>query len=169
MRATQRSLWSFAAMAVSVMAVSALGTGASFILSHRQSTYVADSVAEAEFAQLRSRFSNQQPLVDMATRTAVDRDVPPKTASRLRVFHTVVYDTRGRSRLVHISVPYWFARLYARHAGGFVWLGELTFLDDTEFDPESIRLSLAQLEKHGPGLVAYYQHPSGGQFISWVE
>jgi hypothetical protein len=30
-------------------------------------------------------------------------------------------------------------------------------------------LSLGQLEERGPGLVTYYRHPSGGQFISWVE
>jgi len=50
-----------------------------------------------------------------------------------------------------------------------VRLGELTFLDDTEFDPEPIQLSLAQVERHGPGLVVDYRHPSGGQFIAWVE
>ena len=61
------------------------------------------------------------------------------------------------------------ARRYAGRKGEFRWLGQLTFLDDTEFDPEAIRLSLDQLERRGPGLVAYYQHPTGGQFISWVE
>ena len=69
---------------------------------------------------------------------------------------------------MRITVPYRFARLFGRGAG-FRWLGELTFLDDTEFDPESIQLSLAQVERHGPGLMVDYRHPSGGQFIAWVE
>ena len=51
----------------------------------------------------------------------------------------------------------------------FRWLGQLTFLDDTEFDSEAIRLSLGQLEQRGPGLIIDYWHLSGGQFISWVE
>ena len=71
--------------------------------------------------------------------------------------------------MVRISVPYWLARRYARHDGHFERLGELTFLDDTEFDPQEIRLSLPQLERRGPGLVVDYQRPSGAQFISWVE
>ena len=125
--------------------------------------------AETEFAQLRLRFSQQKPLVDMTTRTAQAQPDQPTAASPLRMFHTVVFDTRGGERLIRISVPYWFARRFARHSGTFIWLGELTFLDDTEFDPEQIRLSLAQLERRGPGLVADYRHPSGGQFISWVE
>jgi len=36
-------------------------------------------------------------------------------------------------------------------------------------DPEAIELSLDELERRGPGLVADYHHPGGGQFISWVE
>ena len=87
----------------------------------------------------------------------------------LRTFRTVIFDTRGAQRIVRIAVPYWFARRFAGRDGEFRWLGQLTFLDDTEFDPEPIRLSLDQLERRGPGLVAQYQHPSGGQFISWVE
>jgi hypothetical protein len=94
---------------------------------------------------------------------------PTTAAQPLRTFHTVVYDTRGGGRLVRISVPYWLAQRYARHDGAFRWLGELTFLDDTEFDPESIVVSLDQLERRGPGLIVDYRHPSGGQFISWVD
>jgi len=92
-----------------------------------------------------------------------------QSAKSLRLFHTIIFDTQGGRRLVRITVPYWFARRFADDRGEFRWLGQLTFLDDTEFDPEPIRLSLDQLERSGPGLVAYYQHASGGQFISWVE
>ena len=81
----------------------------------------------------------------------------------------MIYDTRGGQRLVRIDVPYWFARKFAGRNGEFKWLGQLTFLDDTEFDPESIRLSVDEVERRGPGLIADYQHPSGGQFISWVD
>ena len=61
------------------------------------------------------------------------------------------------------------ARRFAGRPGEFRWLGQLTFIDDTEFDPEAIRLSINELEQRGPGLVAYYRHQSGGQFISWVD
>jgi hypothetical protein len=64
---------------------------------------------------------------------------------------------------------FWFARRFAGRNGEFRWLGQLTFLDDTEFDPEAIHLSLDQLERRGPGLIADYRHPNGGQFISWVD
>src|SRR5438477_7914560 len=147
------------------------GIGLWFLLRHRDSNWASSQVAEAEFSQLRARFSDQQPLLDMNRREPVL--VPgPGTAhavTSLHWFHTIVFDTRGGQRIVRITVPYWFARLYAGRNGEFRWLGQLTFLDDTEFDPEAIRLSIDQLERRGPGLVAYYQHPTGGQFISWVE
>ena len=79
----------------------------------------------------------------------------------------MIFDTRAGARLVHITVPYRFGRLFGRR--DFRWLGQLTFLDDTEFDPEPIQLSLDQVARRGPGLIVDYRHPSGGQFIAWVE
>jgi hypothetical protein len=146
-----------------------VGTGLWFFLSHRDSVPVSAQLAEVEFSRLRARFSNQQPLLDVGRREPLDAPGMSSRVAPLRSFHTVIFDTRGSQRLVRITVPYWLARRYASRDGEFKWLGQLTFLDDTEFDPEPIRLSLDRLERRGPGLVAHYRHPSGGQFISWVE
>jgi hypothetical protein len=152
-------------------ATSAIGIAAAvgLVAQHRQSTSVSASEADAEIALIRSRFSPQGPLVDMTVRRPSDASTMLTARHQLRTFHTVIFDTRGGDRIVRITVPYWLARRYARHDGEFHWLGELTFLDDTEFDPESISVSLDQLERRGPGLVVDYRHPSGGQFVSWVD
>ncbi len=149
--------------------LAAIGTGIWFFVSHRDSVSASAQLAEVEFSRLRARFSNQQPLLDMSRRQALDAPAVSRPAAPLRSFHTVIFDTRGRQRIVRITVPYWLARRFAGPDGEFTWLGQLTFLDDTEFDPEAIRLSLNQIERRGPGLVAFYRHPGGGQFISWVE
>jgi len=169
MKHAPRSIVRSVALIVTVAMLAAIGTGFWFFVSHRDSSSATAQLAEAEFSQLRARFSNQQPLVDMSRREQLDAPVAAKAAAPLRSFHTVVFDTRGGERIVRITVPYWFARRFAGRSGEFTWLGQLTFLDDTEFDPEAIRLSLDQLERRGPGLVAYHQHPGGGRFISWVE
>jgi len=145
------------------------GIGLWFFVSHHQSSPISEQSANAEFSQLRSRFSTEQPLIDMSIRQAADTPAIGQSVLPLHTFHTVIFDTRGSQRIVHITVPYWFVRLFAGRYGEFKWLGHLTFLDDTEFDGEAIRLSLDQLEGRGPGLIINYQHPSGGQFISWVE
>jgi hypothetical protein len=68
-----------------------------------------------------------------------------------------------------MTAPIAFARLFAHRDGWFRWLGELTFLDDTEFDPEPIHLSFDDIRRHGPGLIVDFRHPGGGQFIAWAE
>ena len=152
-----------------LVAVAALGVAFGFVVSHRTSVAVSRQLADVEFLRLRARFVDQQPLLDMGRREASENAITPGRVAPLRSFHTVVFDTRGRQRLVRIDVPYWFARRFAGRTHEFRWLGQLTFLDDTEFDPEAIHLPLDQVERRGPGLIADYQHPGGGQFISWVE
>ena len=117
---------------------------------------------------MRARFAGQTALVDMRTRSSRAR-ATAGSGRPLRAFHAVIFDRRGGDRLVEVSVPYWLGRTYARHDGSFAWLGELTFLDDTEFDPEPLQLSLHEIERHGPGLLVDYRHPGGGQFVAWVE
>jgi hypothetical protein len=141
--------------------------GVVFIVTHRDSQPVAAELANAEFAALRTRFAGQQPLLDMRLRSPVPQ--PAAAAVRVHEIHTMIFDTRGRQRLVKLNVPWWVTRMFATHERGFHYLGELTFFDDTEFDPEEIRLSRADIERHGPGLIVDYQHPGGGQFMVWVE
>ncbi len=169
MRPVTRPIVLAVGLSLAVAGLAAIGAGFWFFASHRHADAVSAQLAEIEFAQLRARFANQQPLLDMSRREAPAMPTVSQGGAPLRSFHTVIFDTRGGLRLVRITVPYWFARGFAGRDRQFKWLGQLTFLDDTEFDPEAIRLSLEQLERRGPGLVAYYQHPTGGQFISWVE
>ncbi|HEV3060168.1 MAG TPA: hypothetical protein VGY48_18125 [Vicinamibacterales bacterium] len=144
-----------------------------FFSQHHESRLVSPEAAEAEFAQLRARFAGQRPLLDMGARHVVEPaagDDSTRRATSLHAFHTVILDTRGRApRLLHLTAPCGFARLFAHRDGVFRWLGELTFLDDTEFDPEPIQLPFGEISRHGPGLIVDYRHAGGGQFIAWVE
>lgn len=154
--------------AAALVALLIMGAGVLFFLTHHDSSSVSADGAKAEFVQIRARFAGETPLLDMHERRVVQRPLRSGTAQVLSL-HTAVFDTRGGPRMVHVTVPYWFGRAFARHGGVFEWLGELTYLDDTEFDPEAIHLSLDQIERHGPGLLVDYQHPSGGQFLAWAE
>lgn len=169
MKRTTRSIVFSKMTSAAILALTVVGMGLWLFLSHHESRPVSKQSAEAEFTQLRSRFSDQGPFLDMSLRQPVSTSTIGGSVTPLHTFHTVIFDTRGNQRLIHITVPYWFARLFADRDGEFKWLGQLTFLDDTEFDGEAIRLSLDQLEQRGPGLIVDYQHPSGGRFISWVE
>jgi len=138
-----------------------------FFALHHESLRMSQDAAVAEIQKVRERFAGQRPMVDMTSR----QGAPPATAAAqpIRAFHTMIFDTRGAQRLIHVTAPLPFARLFAHRDGWFRWLGELTFLDDTEFDPEPIHLSFDDIRRHGPGLLVDYRHASGGQFLAWVE
>jgi len=155
------------AIAVCATLLVTIPAGAIYFLRHHESLAVSTETADAEFAKLRARFGGQTPLLDMTARQVVARGAA--TAAPIRAFHTVIFDTRRGPRLVHLTAPCAFARMFAHRDGFFRWLGELTFLDDTEFDPEPIRLSFEEIKRHGPGLLVDYRHAGGGQFIAWVE
>ena len=169
MKSKSRSIVLFIGVGALAVLLAVVSVAGWFVSHHRTSIAASARRAETEFSQLRDRFAHEQPLLDMERRQGSVSLANAPGSTLLHSFHTVIFDTRDGQRLVHISVPYWFARRFAGRNREFRWLGQLTFLDDTEFDPEAIRLSLDQLEHRGPGLVAYYQHPGGGQFISWVE
>lgn len=169
MNPASRTLARFVFLGLALAAGTSICLIFGFVVSHRTSIAATTASADVEFSRLRGRFGNQQPLLDMSRREPSGVAAQPAGAAPLRSFHTVIFDTRGGQRLVRIDVPYWFARRFAGRDGEFRWLGQLTFLDDTEFDPEAIRLSVDQLERRGPGLIADYRHQNGGQFISWVE
>ena len=80
--------------------------------------------------------------------------------------HTVVFESRT-GKLVRINLPFRVVRLM--HPNGFTYLGELTFLEDTEFDSDRALLTLDDLERHAPTLVVDHRHPDGGRFLVWVE
>ena len=100
--------------------------GVTFFFRHHRSEMASTQAAEAEFQRLRARFAGQLPLLDMRERRPIIDGRASQASARLRSFHTVIFDTRGARRIVRITVPYWFGRLFGRGAG-FRWLGELTF------------------------------------------
>src|SRR5262245_50416172 len=162
---SRRSLLFGIGICIALLGVAA---GASIYFErHHESLRMSPEAANAEFQRIRTRFAGQMPLLNMDQREAV----APLAGSQqpIHAFHTVIFDTRDGSRLIHMTAPAAFARLFAHRDGWFRWLGELTFLDDTEFDPEPIHLSFEDIRRRGPGLLVDYRHPSGGQCIAWVE
>lgn len=162
----QKAKWIL--LTVFMAGMGALAGVTSFYVKHHQTTYTTQQEADREFGRLRARFAGQQPLLDMRERRVSGEVKNPGNGAAVRDFHVVIFDTRDSQRMVRINLPYRLGRSFAG-ANGFRWLGQLTFLDDTEFDPEPIQLSLAQVARHGPGLLVDCRHASGGQFMAWVE
>lgn len=167
---TWRSILIGAAISAGVMGLALAGSVvAYFTVQHHDSEIVSTAVANVDrtrqmlkgqsFAEIRD---GDDPIVHRHDPTGRHgaAEPPPHT---LRV---LVFESRS-GKLVRINLPFRIVRLM--HANGFTYLGELTFLEDTEFDSDRVRLTLDDLERLGRGIVVDHRHAGGAQFLAWVE
>ena len=149
---------------IGLLAVAVVGGTAFFIYSHVNAKFVAPESAEQELATARARFSNQQPLIEL---TADHEPVLHRNASaprrEIQSLHALVYDGRSR-KLTHLDVPGWLLKLMS--AGGHIRIADLGVLDDDT----SGRVTLEDLERHGPGLILDVTRARGSQqVLLWTE
>jgi hypothetical protein len=157
------------AISIGVIGLAVAGSLAYFIFQHHDSEAVSREAADAELARRRQGFAGQAPLVEIRdgadpvfnrAAAAPDDTSDPTT----RVLHVVVFDSRSGT-IVRINLPWRAIRLM--YPNGFTYLGELTLLEDTEFDGDRILLSLHDLERRG--LIVDHRHADGGQFLVWMQ
>lgn len=153
-----------AVIIIGVLAAAVVGGTAFFIYSHVNAKFIPLESAEQEFATSRARFANQQPLIEL---TADDEPILHRNASRPRheihSLHALVYDGRSR-KLTHVDVPGWMLRLMS--AGGRLRIANLDVLGDDHRG----RVTLDDLERHGPGLVLDVTRARGSQrVLLWTE
>jgi hypothetical protein len=142
----------------------AIGTGVSIVMwRHTSITKPAAADAEASFTAVRERFKGRQPLVEVKEPGPVMVDVrvnrPPATAPRQPVkhFQVIVWDSRGGT-FIRSSAPVWWMNFSGNNllARLGVPLGDFT-------------LTVADVERYGPGIVIDFMPPGGGHMLVWVE
>ena len=142
----------------------ALGSAA---CSYDYSEIATTEAAAAEFARVRAQLGNQVSLVDIrADGSVVVHRSQTGREEDLHGFHTLVYEMPSR-RLLRVNMPFRALRFLRR--SGFTYLGQFYFLEDTEFDPIRVGLSLEDLERHGRGPIVDHRRSSGAQFLAWVD
>ncbi len=124
------------------------------------STLRAPADAEQAFARQRAQLPGP-PLVtvsgDGRAHLTPGAGAAPGTTTTL---HVLAYDA-GQGRLVRVDLPAWLLRLARR---GRVRVNGLDAL------PDSVeRLTIGDLERHGPGLVLDATTPDGARVLVWTE
>jgi hypothetical protein len=165
MRNTRRT-WTSIAIAAAILIVlsglAVIGGGAFYVYRHIQAQFVGTDTAAADFARERARFAGQTPLVgfDEDDEPRVNR--PPAGAARhqIHALHVLAYDASA-GKLVRVDLPEWVIRLMS--AGGHIRLGNVDLSSDKG------RVTLDDLERHGPGLVLDRHMSSGSQVLVWTE
>ena len=160
-RAIRIALWIAVIGAVGLIAI---GAGVGLVVwRHTALTKPAAAEAQAAFTSLRERYKGRAPLVEIKNMGPLMIDARinrlPESAPRHRVrhFHVIVWDSRGGS-FVRSSAPVWWM-----HFNGDSLLSQLGV------PIGGLSLTVADVERYGPGIIVDFQPPGGGHMLVWTE
>jgi hypothetical protein len=134
-----------------------------FLHSHLQGENLPPDRAIAEVAAARARFPGATPLIEIASdgQPVLHRSQGSERRP-VAAMHILSYDSDG-GRVTRLDLPGWFVRVVS--GGGHIRLANLGFSDDGD---EMQRLTLEDLERHGPGLVLDVDR-HGSHVLVWTE
>ncbi len=147
---------------IGVLAVTVVGGTAFFFYHHIHAHFTGQQSADQTFAETRGRFTGQTPLVELTHGDEPIVHHPSGTRREVQALHALVYDERS-GKLTHVDVPGWLLRMMS--AGGRLRLANADMFDDDE----TAKLTLEDLERHGPGLIMDVQRSNGSQLLVWTE
>ena len=160
--------WIWVVVAVAVVGVLGLvamaGVGFYFASQHIHTRAVSPVSAAKDFDAIRARFTGQVPIIELDDRgrfvrahTGRATSAPPRLPEQLRV---LAYDADD-GRIVEVKVPFWLLRLKTG--------GASIDLNGRQMDFEDLRLSVDDLERFGPALIAEHNAPDGSRVLVWSE
>ncbi len=153
--------WTLAGVALALGAFAALaGTGAYYFLRHLETRRAAEADTLREFDALRARFGPREPLVTLTdARAGVVRihRAPHPEGRRATTLHVLTWNAEDGERL-QADLPLWLMRF-----------STVNILSQLGVAPAEFRLTLDDVERYGPGIVADYRRPGQSHVLIWVE
>jgi hypothetical protein len=141
-----------------VIALIALaGTGAFIVFRNLSVTRPTSSDAAVQIDALRRRFPARPPLIDIddPLRGRVHVNHPPLSAplKHLQEFEILAWQA-DEGKLVHTRAPIWMMRF-----------STLSLLSEFGLAPRSMRLTVDDVERYGPGVVLDFTSPRGDRAL----
>jgi hypothetical protein len=160
--------WVWVVVAVVVLGILGLiamaGASIYFFSQHIDTRAASPAAATRDFDEVRRRFENQKPLIELDERGRFrransDRSAPPGTAAPQNLY-VLAFDPDD-GRIVRVTVPFWLLRL---KMGG-------TSIDfnGNSMDLEDLKLSVEDLERFGPTLIVDHREESGDRVLVWSQ
>ena len=146
-----------AAFIIAGIAAIGLVAGSAYWISRHVSTQrTSTESAQAEFDRERARFAGQEPMVDISggDDNPTIRTLPAKENTRmveLQALHALVYDP-DEGKLLRANIPFWLLRFGT----------SFSLMDRGS-------VSVAELERHGPGLIVNGHSDEGPQILLWID
>ena len=147
-------------VALIVAAVMALaGTGAYFVLRDMDKRTAAEAEATQACDAVKARFGPRPPLVEIVDPRRADvrinRPSEP-SAAQVSTVHVVSWK-RDTGELMRTQIPLWLMRF-----------SSVNIASQLGIAPVSLRLTVADIQRYGPGILADYTSP-GVRVLVWVD
>ena len=144
--------------------VAMAGIGLYFFTKHIETRTASPAVAARDFDQVKERFGNQKPLIELDERghflrSHTDRPVP-QNATPPDALHVLAFDPDD-GRIVRISIPFWLLRMKAH--------GTSIDFNRNRMDVEDLRLTVEHLERFGTTLIVDHKSRSGERVLVWSQ
>ena len=117
--------------------------------------------AMQEFDRVRAQFSGVTPVLDVRDGEPVLARKPPdrSAAVRLTTLHLLHWDPDDNS-FARIDLPFWLIRLKS---------GPIEISDDGEMGGRDLGITVEELERFGPTLVADHEGEGGDRLLIWTQ
>ena len=147
-----------ALVAVAFMALAA--TGAFFVFRHMERRAGSEAETVEAIDTVKARFGSRPPLIEIVDPQRADIRINRPTeasASRVDTIHVVNWK-RDTGELVRMDVPLWLMRF-----------SSLNIASQLGIAPAKFRLTVSDVERYGPGIVADYSSEGAFRVLVWVD
>jgi hypothetical protein len=160
--------WIWVAVATVVIGIFGIvamaGIGFYFASKHIDTRAASPASAAKDFEDVRARFIGQPPLIELDDRghfvRAHTKRPKPAQVKAPEHLNVLAYDPDD-GRIVRLTIPFWLLRLK---------MGNATIdFNGRQMDLDDLRLSVEDLERYGPALIAEHKAPDGSHVIVWSQ
>jgi hypothetical protein len=147
--------------AVIAVAMAALGgTAAYFVLRHMETRVGGEAEAVKAIEAVKTRFGERKPLVELVDPRRGDIRINRASEPSAAAVDTVhVINWKGETgELSRTDVPVWLMRFSTVNIASQLGLA-----------PASFRLTVADVERYGPGILVDFASPGSSRTLVWVE
>ena len=124
---------------------------------------MSESTAESQFAAIRAKFPNQQPLIQMRDgrpQYVEERATEPDNKRPLSTLHIIAFD-KDEEKVVNFSLPFWILRMKS----GPIRISAYQH----GWDDRGVSFRIEDIEKHGPGIIVDHTERNEGRVLIWAE
>jgi hypothetical protein len=138
--------------------------GMYYFTRHIQMREASPVVAARGFDEVKARFANQKPLIELDEsgdflRSNLERNRPANPPS-LDAMHVMVYDP-DEGKVISFKIPWWLMRLQK---------GESVInFNGRDMNLEDLKLTIDDLEHFGPTLIVDHQNRRGERVLVWSQ